>query len=539
MKRFLNVLLALLMLVSSTALADANGNWTLADIKEKGPSRLTEEPITLKVFCGADVKPNIIDNIEENLMTQWMEERTGVHIEWIVSSGGDSVTALNMSLASGDYPDIYWGVDISNAQVISYAAQGILQPLNDYLEEYAPGLSAYLAENEMGRLTLTAPNGNIYAFPRTDGGLHVLTWRKMNVYKPWLEAYMNATGKGEPATIAEFKDMLIFFRDNDMNGNGDPSDEIPVLGTYDYLMGYMMEPFQNVPYFTDLDVKEGKVFAPFVTDAWKKGLIWLNELYTEGLIARDGFVMDDTQRRQLISQPDCMVVGCVPEASAWFMDVNAWGDRNVYEEYTALLPIEGPTGLRQAPNTDFSCKPNTYITTACKYPEIAVQWCDYWYTEEGMMVNLMGFEGITYEWVDAVNYNGTKPAVRYLEDYSYGTVTTWWNASAHRHQSPELRYTKVADPAAVETYNKEQSAKYLDFIVKESIPQRVWMTEEQANELAMIESIISSYISETNAKFIVGDLSIENDWDNYLAELNTMQLKRWIELYQEIMDAQK
>ena len=102
----LNVLLALLMLVSSTALADANGNWTLADIKEKGPSRLTEEPITLKVFCGADVKPNIIDNIEENLMTQWMEERTGVHIEWIVSSGGDSVTALNMSLASGDYPDI-------------------------------------------------------------------------------------------------------------------------------------------------------------------------------------------------------------------------------------------------------------------------------------------------------------------------------------------------------------------------------------------------------------------------------------------------
>ena len=37
------------------------------------------------------------------------------------------------------------------------------------------------------------------------------------------------------------------------------------------------------------------------------------------------------------------------------------------------------------------------ISSTCKNPELAVAWCDYWYTEEGQLMASWGQEGISYE----------------------------------------------------------------------------------------------------------------------------------------------
>lgn len=34
-----------------------------------------------------------------------------------------------------------------------------------------------------------------------------------------------------PTTTDEFYEMLVAFRDQDANGNGDPNDELPLLGS--------------------------------------------------------------------------------------------------------------------------------------------------------------------------------------------------------------------------------------------------------------------------------------------------------------------
>ena len=88
--------LILLALFTSSALAED------VTFIEKGPDQITDEPITLKVF--ASVKPNVED-MATNLQTLWYEEATGVHIEWEVPSSADFSTKLNLSLASGDYPE--------------------------------------------------------------------------------------------------------------------------------------------------------------------------------------------------------------------------------------------------------------------------------------------------------------------------------------------------------------------------------------------------------------------------------------------------
>ena len=75
-------------------------------------------------------------------------------------------------------------------------------------------------------------------------------------------------------------------------------------------------------------------------------------------------------------------------------------------------------------------------------------------------------------------------------------------------------------------------------MAKEYIPGTLWMTVPQAEEASMIESVINEYIDEATANFITGTWNLESDWTNYLSELKNMQADRWVELYQEIRDAQ-
>lgn len=64
----------------------------------------------------------------------------------------------------------------------------------------------------------------------------------------------------------------------------------------------------------------------------------------------------------------------------------------------------------------------------------------------------------------------------------------------------------------------------------------LYFNEEQSAELAEIESTIQNYVDETNARFISGDEDIEKGWDKYLETLDSMNLGRYIEIYQEAYD---
>lgn len=71
-------------------------------------------------------------------------------------------------------------------------------------------------------------------------------------------------------------------------------------------------------------------------------------------------------------------------------------NQNVY-----LQPIVNP--VKEVGDEPIQCfrqvvaKDPIYITTSCETPELAAQWLDYWYSEEGMDLAWYGIEGTTYE----------------------------------------------------------------------------------------------------------------------------------------------
>ena len=103
MKRFLAFTLVLLMLAASAS----------AEISAPGEYPIVDETAELNVFMGARQD---VEDYTTNLLTTWYEEKTNVHINWQLSNPTELNQNYNLSLASGDYPDIYvYSYETANA----------------------------------------------------------------------------------------------------------------------------------------------------------------------------------------------------------------------------------------------------------------------------------------------------------------------------------------------------------------------------------------------------------------------------------------
>ena len=145
-KRFLALLLAALMLLSLAA-CGGSGNaedGETAAIADDGTEyhgelpfvKEGDEPITITI--GVRVNGNVTD-YKDNKYTKWLEEKTGLNLEFQQFTGTDTEAATQVSLmiASGEkLPDILHTGGISKLTADGYGLDGYLIDLNPYYEKY-------------------------------------------------------------------------------------------------------------------------------------------------------------------------------------------------------------------------------------------------------------------------------------------------------------------------------------------------------------------------------------------------------------------
>ena len=107
----------------SSSVATDNGEVSFDEngVSPAGQFPIVEEPITISVMVPTQQS---VEDLSTNDFTAWYEDLTNIHVEWNVVPSENASEKLNISLSSGDMPDIYANCGVTQSQQQIYGPQG-------------------------------------------------------------------------------------------------------------------------------------------------------------------------------------------------------------------------------------------------------------------------------------------------------------------------------------------------------------------------------------------------------------------------------
>ena len=274
MKRFLTAALCICFVLTCMSFAQAD--------------TLFPEKVTFSFLT----KTNANYDMEQMDLYNYIEELTNVHIDLSYSSS--MAETLTTMLATDDLPDIFHVSGLSQFQLVN---EGAIVNLNDYLDKI-PNYTRWLEDSEI------ASGKNI-----EDGGLYGINF--LTIYPPTFclnerEDWLKNLGLEQPTTLDEWLTVWRAIRDNDANGNGDPTDEIPYCDAADVWAGngsHAMDGLLSVygiksngTFYAD---EEGTYQLVYNHPRYREYLELCRLLYAEGLIDKEVFTHDYRAVEQL------------------------------------------------------------------------------------------------------------------------------------------------------------------------------------------------------------------------------------------------
>ena len=538
-KKFAALLLAAVMLFTGmTAFADVPAE---LQVSENFPLK---ESISMTILMPQ--QSDVVD-LKDNVVFQLLKEYTNIDINLVTVPSEDGKEKLNLLLNSGDYPEVIMGIGLTAQDLENYGVQeGILVPMNDLIDQYAPRIKAQLEEHPNWKVDMTCSDGKIYGIPAVDsaGVGHVNCAMKYWINEQWLEN-LNLE---MPTTTEEFKKVLLAFKNDDPNGNG-IADEIPLSGCINswnadpYLFLLNAFGYFDTNYYY---LKDGTFRSILDQDYMKKGLAYMNDLYAEGLIDPAAFTQDNSQLTALGNNADIEILGCSPAGHVgMLLDIN-----NIprYIQYAMMLPLEGPDGYRAIPYTkSVSVGGGMFmITDACKHPEIAIQIADLFSDPIWTLQGQVGTRGVEWDYADegTLGMDGVTPArYKFLQYQTPAQVVDawWWTYRGIEINWKNLVQTdpeKIMDPANFESRLAYETSKLLPFAADVDPIPTLRFTNDDSTTYNQLNTAIGDYAKIAITEFITGARDIEKDWDAYLKDLENLGYGRMIELVQATYDAQ-
>lgn len=507
-----------------------------------GSDIICKEPVTLEFMMG---QSGTVTDYDTNAFTLEVERKGNVDIVFNLLASADSSSKINLTLSSGnDLPDVILN-SLDDTAVTTYGEAGTFVALNDYYanssEYLMPRIEQYEEENGVNLLDyITMSDGNIYTMAAFNESIHNNFPYVIWIYEPWL----TKLGMELPTTLDEYVECLKAFRDKDPNGNG-KKDEIPVI---DYARSFDSDGFMYVflqafiktgGYNTTL--KDGEVSMYYTTDEYKEFLKWMNMLYTEGLLDKTTFSQDNSTRKTLLNGTTTRVGSFVHTSPSI---ITAGDERRENYEYKAVFLENGDEVTVYY--TESMLPSNKYfITSECEHPEVAFRLGDFMSSNEMTIWTRWGEKGV--DWVEPPA--GSVSMYDFLGyDAIIETITQWGSIqNSHWAQaSPSFRTAEIAGGIVASDSSQAAKAKGLNMLYDRygedfgvDVNDRIYKlisTSEELEEISTITTVVNSYVSSAQYKFITGEVDIDKGWDNYIKELKASNVDRLVELYQTAYD---
>lgn len=532
LKRILPILLVLSLLMTGIGLAEGVNESTIADKAKMSTKieRVTTDPVTLTVWMDIsshDVS-NIIGDLQNMDILKTLEEKTGVHIQWMLAPVGQAETSFSLMLASGKLADIVIGFDGYYKKGGDAAIdEGIIYDLKDLIEKNAPNYQAVRkASTYRERGTVTDTGRMPYFCEPTYMDDPGLTYGGAIIRQDLLDKL----GMSMPVTFDDWHEYLTRCK-NELGmtrGLGMANTGISKYNAFNAAFGFEMEnpaapgcPIYQV---------DGKVMYGPLTPGFKDYITLMAKWYSEGLI--------DPDFTSTITFDDGVAMMSSNLCSA-------------SSDHGGVLGYVNGLGAAVSPEFNFVAAPDPVlkagdqlhvgylksgaglnkiaaITKACKNPEIAVKFIDQLYSDEGFMLCNYGTEGKTYTLVDG------KPVYTDLvAKNSQGTITDMLCAYAAPILWP---FEMVLGRDDVSTSGDMAKVWDVNNDYSYTFPSSAVTLNAEENEVySDIYPEIKSYIEEMTVKFIMGLEPLEN-YDAFVEKLNSLGIQDVIKAYQSAYD---
>ena len=458
-----------------------------------------------------------VKSFEELLMYQEMEKRTGIEVDFIhPSSGSTGTEAFQILLTSTDMPDMVeynWG---SYPGGVDKAVENkVIIAINDYMEECAPNYYSYMEgekskEYPLYRVQSVTQNGNYYGFKN----LNIGTYRGfagLIVRKDLLDKW----GLDVPVTIDDWTEVFKTAKENGVAK--------PLTGDNVLFSIYGAEIFNgawNVG--KDFHLEGDKVVFAIDTPEYKQYIKQMADWFKAGYIDRD-YVTNEANVVQgnMTNGSSIAVYGFVGGTIGKLLPAMAEKDPN-YDLIACPYPVlnEGDTPWFQELQAE-SRQPAIAISYQCgkedeeRYKE-AIKWCDYLYSDEGIILKSFGVEGVTYK--ETTGEDGNKKYEYLITSpeeqekigaHSVEAVLYHYFIPANApgfNQHPDYLegfYPYQQQKDAIKTWNK-----YIDEAKKHHIPSLTY-TNEEATRMAEINANYREKLDAAISRIICNEVGMD------------------------------
>ncbi|QMV42796.1 extracellular solute-binding protein [Cohnella cholangitidis] len=494
-------------------------------------------PIAFTYFVNSpgDIVP------EHSLIGDYIAERTGVSVQYerVV---GEIDQKLGVMIGSKNYPDLIYGGD----RTFRLLEANALIPLEDLIREHAPNLFRLYGPHWE---RMKAADGHIYAIPlsvptgKPNKWINAAFWVQKKVLKE--------AGYPTVRTFDQYVELLREYSRKHPLYDGNETIPFEIL-TYDKRNFTLTTPMQFLAggpndslAMIDPDSYQAR-FYQLDESITKRYYDKLNDMYIEGLIDREAFVMNYDQYLEKLASG--RVLGMFDQSWQILEAQLALKEQGKLEESYVPLPLTFDEDIEEEymDNTRMNYGFGFSISVNCKDPVRAIEMADYMARDEVQALRFWGFKGENYSVTEQGRFYRTSEQREWLKNKANrirwsGDIMYFWPGSVGTMPDGNS-YDPMQQPEEIEAEYSETDREllkaygvrtYEDLFNPPNAKRKyfpAWSIElsESAKEFDQKLKAINERIPP---QMVVADTKEEfrKYWGEYVSALSSLDVEGWLD----------
>lgn len=464
------------------------------------------------------------------LFNEELKERTNVSLDMTIIPMSDYSEKRSLLISTGDSPLII--PKMYPGEETPFVASGTLLPVSDYID-LMPNFKDKVEKWEIEPFLeeLRQEDGKYYLLP----GVHENVWpdytlairtdilEELELEMPttWdeLEVVLEEMKEAYP-DVTPFSDRFTF--DSTLN---------VAASSFGTSAGWGLGSALNFD-----EENDEFVFGP-ATEGYKEMVTYFRGLVEKGLLDPESFTQDDEQAQRKFVNGDSFVINTNSQTIVDYRnDMNEILGEDNFSIQKMLVP-GGPEGQVM---TGSKLENGIAISSKAKdLPEFEelmnfIDWL--WYSDEGQEFTKWGVEGVTFNkdddgkrvLADDVNYVGLNPAGTKALNVDYGFA-----GGNFAYGGPTELLHSMFSEEEIEFQEGMHATKEL---ILPDPP--ITYNEMELEQSTLLSTPLKDFVSTATFRFILGDRDL-SEWDEYVAELENMNVQGYVDLANEVYERNK